>query len=196
MMNEFNYPPGATPLNPDETEGLIPTNITTREELDRWEQDNINEALIWLEKQRLKDVFCESFMKKLHKKMFGNVWKWAGTFRQSGKTIGTNWYNLSVDLKNLCDDVQFLIDNKTFSQDEIAVRFHHRLVSIHLFPNGNGRHARLMTDILLEYVLNRSRFTWGSADLSKYDEDRKIYIDALHAADKGDYQPLMVFARS
>jgi len=193
---EFDYPQGATPLDPNEIEGLLLTHITTRSELDRWEQDNINEALAWLEQRKPKDILNESFMKQLHKRMFGNVWKWAGKFRQSEKNLGVPFYQISVELKKLCDDVEYWIKNKTFPEDEIAARFHHRLVSIHLFPNGNGRHARLIADVLLENVLGKPRFTWGSANLIKAGLDRKKYIESLVAADRGDYKLLMDFVRS
>lgn len=195
-MMKFNYPEGATPLDPNEIEGLIPTNITTRAELDRWEQDNINEALAWIEERKPKDILNESFIKSLHKRMFCNVWKWAGKFRQSDKTIGGPWHRISVDLRQLCDDAKYWIENQTFSEDEIAARVHHRLVSIHLFPNGNGRHARLIADILLEYVFNKSLFTWGKSDLLKSGTDRKKYIESLIAADKEDYRLLLEFVRS
>ncbi len=195
-MTELNYPQDATPLDPSEVVGLIPTHITTRAELDRWEQDNINEALAWIEGHKPKDVLTESFMKLLHRKMFGNVWKWAGKFRQTEKNIGAPWYRIPIDLKQLCDDVEYWIEDKTFPEDEIAARFHHRLVSIHLFPNGNGRHARLMADILLETILNKPRFTWGKANLTESGDDRKRYIEALIAADGGEYKYLLEFVRS
>jgi Fic-DOC domain mobile mystery protein B len=193
---DFHYPPGATPLNPDEINGLIPTHITSRAELDRWEQDNINEALLWLQRQKRKEVLNESFMKQLHKKMFCHVWKWAGNFRQSEKNIGVTWYQIPIELKQLCDDVKYWIENKTFSEDEIAARFHHRLVAIHLFANGNGRHARLMADVLLETRLHRQAFTWGSASLINAGQDRKRYIESLVAADRGDYTALLECVRS
>jgi Fic-DOC domain mobile mystery protein B len=195
-MIEIDYPEDATPINADEIEGLLLTHITTRAELDRWEQDNINEALTWIEERKPKDVLNESFMKLLHSKMFCNVWKWAGTFRQSEKSIGVTWYKISIELKKLCDDVKYWIENKTFSDDEIAARFHHRLVSIHLFPNGNGRHARLIADILLENILSRPPFTWGNANLVKSSDDRKRYIESLIAADRGEYKHLLEFVRS
>ncbi|MEN8128046.1 MAG: mobile mystery protein B [Planctomycetota bacterium] len=195
MMVEFEYPQGATPLDPNETEGLIPTHITTRAELDRWEQDNINEALAWTDSHKPKDILNESFMKRLHKWMFGNVWKWAGTFRQSDKNIGVSWRMIPNDLKHLCDDVRYWMENKTFGEDEIAARFHHRLVKIHLFPNGNGRHARLMADILLENFFKKSPFAWGSANLSSFGDDRGRYIQSLKAADNGDYSLLLEFIR-
>jgi Fic-DOC domain mobile mystery protein B len=195
-MIEFNYPEGATPLNADEVEGLLPTHITTRAELDRWEQDNINEALAWIEEHATKDILNESFMKLLHYKMFCNVWKWAGKFRQSEKNIGVPWYNISIELKKLCDDVKYWIENKTFVEDEIATRFHHRLVSIHLFSNGNGRHARLIADLLLENILDKPPFTWGNANLIKSGDDRKRYIESLIAADRGEYKQLLEFVRS
>ena len=195
-MIELDYPEGATPINADEIEGLLLTHITTRAELDRWEQDNINEALTWIEERKPKDVLNESFMKLLHSKMFCNVWKWAGTFRQSEKSIGVSWYRISIELRKLCDDIKYWIENKTFSEDEIAARFHHRLVSIHLFPNGNGRHARLIADVLLENILRRPPFTWGNANLVKSSDDRKRYIESLIAADGGEYKHLLEFVRS
>lgn len=195
-MIELDYPEGATPINADEIEGLLLTHITTRAELDRWEQDNINEALTWIEERKPKDVLNESFMKLLHSKMFCNVWKWAGTFRQSEKSIGVSWYRISIELRKLCDDIKYWIENKTFSEDEIAVRFHHRLVSIHLFPNGNGGHARLIADVLLENILSRPPFTWGNANLVKSSDDRKRYIESLTAADGGEYKHLLEFVRS
>jgi Fic-DOC domain mobile mystery protein B len=195
-MTEFNYPEWATPLDPNEIEGLLLTHITTRSELDRWEQDNINEALAWLEQRKPKDILNESFTKRLHKRMFGNVWKWAGDLRRTEKNLGVPWHQISIELKKLCDDVEYWIENKTFSEDEIAARFHHRLVSIHLFPNGNGRHARLLADILLENVLHKPPFTWGSRNLIAAGLDRKKYIESLIAADRGDYGLLMDFVRS
>jgi len=195
-MIEFDYPEGAAPLNAHEVEGLLPTHITTRAEIDRWEQDNINEALAWIEGYKPKALLTESFMKLFHKKMFCNVWKWAGEFRQSEKNIGVPWYNISVELKTLCDDVKYWIENKTFPEDEIAARFHHRLVKIHLFPNGNGRHARLVADLLLENVLDKPPFTWGSVNLVRSGDDRKRYIESLVAADRNEYKQLLEFVRS
>ena len=195
-MTEPNYPEDATPLDPNDIEGLIPTHITTRSELDRWEQDNINEALTWIEGRKPKDVLSESFMKLLHRKMFCNVWKWAGQFRRTEKNIGAPWYRIPIDLKQLCYDVGYWMENRTFSEDEIGTRFHHRLVSIHPFPNGNGRHARLIADILLENVLGKPTFTWGNANLIYAGDDRKRYIEALIAADRGEYKDLLKFVRS
>jgi Fic-DOC domain mobile mystery protein B len=193
---DFAYPPGATPLNKDEISGLIPTHITTRAELDRLEQENINDAMLWLRSARSSDILSVTFLKRLHNKMFCNVWRWAGTFRKGDKNIGVAWHQIPVKLKKLCDDVHYWIENISFSEDEMAARFHHRLVSIHLFANGNGRHARLITDLLLVTLLNKPGFTWGGADLIRAGQDRKRHIDALHAADKGDYKLLLEFVRS
>jgi Fic-DOC domain mobile mystery protein B len=195
-MIEFNYPEDATVLDLNEVEGLLLTHITTRAELNRWEQDNINEALAWISQRKPKDVLNESFIRQLHKRMFSNVWKWAGNFRQTDKNIGTSWYSIPAALKQLCDDTEYWIKNKTFADDEVAARFHHRLVSIHPFANGNGRHARLMADILLENVLKKPPFTWGSANLIIAGLDRKKYIESLIAADGGDYKPLLDFVRA
>jgi Fic-DOC domain mobile mystery protein B len=195
-MIDFQYPEGATPLDLDEAQGLRLTHITTRGELDRWEQDNIIQALAWLDKAKPSDILNETFIKTLHRRMFGDVWKWAGQFRHSDKNIGGPWHQVPSSVRNLCDDTRLWLDLRDESPDQIAVRFHHRLVSIHPFANGNGRHARLMTDVLLENVLKCPRFTWGSEDLSKPGDTRHRYITALHAADQQNYGPLLAFART
>ena len=196
IVIKFEYPEGATPIDPDEVDDLLLTHITTRGELDRWEQEDIIEALAWLDRTKPADVLNEQFIRELHRRMFGNVWKWAGCFRQSNKNIGGPWHQISASLKNLCDDACLWMKLQEESPDEMAIRFHHRLVSIHPFPNGNGRHARLMTDVLLENVMNSPRFTWGSDDLSKPGDTRHAYIAALQAADEHDYEPLRRFVRT
>lgn len=195
-MPDFDYPEGATPIDPDEAGGLLLTHITTRGELDRWEQDNIVEALTWLDRTVPTVILNEQFVKELHRRMFANVWKWAGHFRRTDRNIGCPWHQISMVLSNLCDDAVLWIELQEYPPDEIAIRFHHRLVLIHPFPNGNGRHARLMTDLLLEHILNCSRFTWGSEDLSRGGDTRQRYIAALHAADKYNYEPLRKFVRT
>ena len=194
-MDRFQYPAGATPFDPDEMEGLKIKHITTRQELDRWEQDNINDALQWLGRRRKTDILTETFIKTLHQRMFGKVWKWAGTFRRSGKNIGVDWPQIAVQVHNLLHDVRYWIDHKTYANDEIAVRLHHKLVWIHPFSNGNGRHARLMADVLLQEVFHQEPFLWDIPDVDDPDEVRKQYLLALRSADKNDYSLLLVFVK-
>jgi Fic-DOC domain mobile mystery protein B len=189
-----NYPPGATPLDGDELASLIPGHITTQGELNEWEQLNIVQGEQWARKQR-KEILTEAFLRQLHKQMFGDTWKWAGEFRKSDKNIGVDWLKISVDLRKLLDDVSYQVEHGSFSADEIAIRFHHRLVAIHPFPNGNGRHARMVADLLVER-LGKPRFSWGSNSLVDANDARRNYIAALQAADARDIAPLLAFARS
>jgi Fic-DOC domain mobile mystery protein B len=184
----------ATPLTPEEHAQLIPTYITTRAQLNEAEQINITEADLWAF-NRKRDVLSEEFLRKLHKRMFRKVWKWAGTFRTSERNIGVDAYRIGVELRTLLEDVAYWMANNTFAPDEIAARFHHRLVLIHPFPNGNGRHARLAAD-LLAVKLGQKRFTWGSANLVQPAATRSTYVAALKAADNHDIAPLSAFARS
>ena len=184
----------ATPLAADERAQLIPTYITTRAQLNEAEQANIADADLWAF-SRKRDVMDEAFLLSLHKRMLNGVWKWAGSFRQTERNIGIQAYRIGVELRQLLDDVSYWMEHQTFSPDEIAVRFHHRLVFIHPFPNGNGRHARLAAD-LLAVQLGQERFSWGSANLVTADETRAAYVAALKAADAHDIGPLLAFARS
>lgn len=194
MTVKLDYPPGATPLDADELASLIPDHITTQGELNEWEQLNIAQGDNWARKQR-KEILNEGFVRQLHKQMFGETWKWAGEFRKSHKNIGVAWHTISVELKKLLDDAHYQIEHASYPPNEIAVRFHHRLVAIHPFPNGNGRHARLMADLLVQR-LGQPRFTWGSRSLVDASETRQRYIAALQAADARDIAPLLTFARS
>ena len=197
MAINLDYPPGTTPLDADELASLIPGHITSQGELNEWEQLNIAQGEQWAKRhpQQRKEILNEAFVRQLHSQMFGETWKWAGEFRKSDKNIGVDWLQISVELKKLVDDVHYQIKHGILPEDEIAIRFHHRLVAIHPFPNGNGRHARLMADLLVER-LGKSRFSWGSQSLVDPNDPRKNYIAALRAADVRDIAPLLAFARS
>lgn len=194
MNDPFYQPNDATPLTPDETDGLIPTHVMTRDELNALEQENILAAEQWVW-QRRRDVLSESFLKRLHKRMYKNVWRWAGDYRQTDKNIGVKVWFIQSELHNAIEDAKYQIEQKTFSSDEIAVRFHHRLVAIHPFSNGNGRWSRLAADLLIRN-LGDERFSWGSKNLQIVSETRAAYISALRAADNYDIEPLLLFARA
>ncbi|WP_290798231.1 mobile mystery protein B [Flavihumibacter sp. UBA7668] len=195
----LHYEEGQTPLDEDEKEGLLIPSVTTRRELDEVEQRNIEEAIRWTMERRKRftatEILTEQFNKELHKRMIGDVWKWAGTFRNSNKNIGADKFQISTELRTLLEDCTFWIENKSFSEDEIAIRFKHRLVSIHCFANGNGRHSRLMADIIAEKIFAREVFSWGGQDLAQTGEIRSTYLAALRAADQGNYKKLIEFAR-
>jgi len=185
---------GGTELTEEEREGLIPSYITLRSELNEAEQANILEAEEWAF-ARKRNLLDEKLLINLHKKMYGNVWRWAGDYRTSGKNIGIDAYRIPTEIRPLLDDCRYWIENGTYDPDEIAARFHHRLVSIHCYPNGNGRHARLAADFLLK-SMDQERFSWGSKNLVDLNETRKRYIDALREADGHDIGPLLEFVRS
>lgn len=187
-------PDDATPLTHDERQGLIPSDITYRRELNRAEQDNIASAQNWALSRR-RGLLTDKFIKDLHSRMLGDVWRWAGDFRTTERNLGIPHYQIPMALRELLDDTKTWIDCHSYPPDEIAVRLHHRLVLIHPFPNGNGRHARLMADLLI-MQLGGERFTWGSANLQDAGEVRRRYLDSLKAADDHDLGPLLAFARS
>ncbi len=198
MGLNLEYADGQTPLDDDEKEGLLIGHISTHRELDEFEQQNIEKAILWTMRRKFKtaDILTEIFIKDLHRKMYDNVWKWAGEFRNTNKNIGVDKLQIPVALRNLLDDCAWWIDNKSFIEDEIAIRCKYRVVSIHCFANGNGRHSRLLADIIAEHVFKRPAFSWGGATFVKEDDQRKEYLKAIKAADKGDFDSLLNFARS
>ena len=194
----FEYIPGQTPLDEEEIDGLLIPTITTRGELDEFEQQNIEQAILWSMQRRVRkdQFFTESFVREVHRRMFSEVWAWAGKFRVTNKNLGVDRLQIATQLRSLLDDTRYWVDHENYPADEIAIRFKHRLVSIHCFPNGNGRHSRLMADIVVEKLFERPVFTWGAGNLVSAGSSRTKYIQAVKAADDGDIEPLLEFARS
>jgi len=193
-------PPGATPLEAEDLEGLIPTFISTRADLNIAEQANIEDATMWAFRRRsalpVNEILSVSFVFDLHRRMFGNVWRWAGKQRQRQSNIGVEPYTVVTETKSLLDDSAYWHAHATYDPVELAVRTHHRLVSVHPFRNGNGRHARFMADLYL-HAAGRPRLSWGSGKSLDTDNDnRNAYINALRTADADDIQPLVEFALS
>jgi Fic-DOC domain mobile mystery protein B len=197
MTDLFQEPEDATPLAPAERHALLQTWITDRDDLNEAEQENIVKGAAWAGRRRGKpaDLLNEDFAKSLHKQMFGEVWQWAGSYRQTERNIGIEAYRIPAEMPAMFDDVRYWVEHQTYPPDEIAVRLHHRLTAIHPWPNGNGRHARLMADLLIER-LGGKVFTWGGGTLSDVGELRTRYVAALKAADNHDIGPLLEFARS
>lgn len=190
----FIEPDDATPLTPEERDGLIPTHIALRRELNELEQQNILSAATWAF-SRYRLPVTEPFGRNLHKRMFGDVWRSAGKYRSTDKNIGVPYFEVPMRLREAYDNAKAWMEYASFPPDEIAVRFHHALVLIHPFPNGNGRWSRLMADLLIT-MLGGTRFSWGRSTLRTADQTRTDYIAALRAADRHDFTALVAFARS
>ena len=196
MKLALAYPEGATPLDPNETQGLKHKHVSTMEELNELEQANIDEGRLWLSRLRKPDILTYKFTLEFHKRLFGHVWDWAGTMRRTNKNVcDTNPVDIAVRLQDLIDDAKAWIEYETYPAKEAAVIFHHKLVRIHVFPNGNGRHSRLMADALLEKIFRSPPIDWTLGDELKINGQRRTqYIAALKAADQEDYRPLLAFA--
>lgn len=195
MTGPFDEPADATPLEPGEREGLLQSWIATRADLNDAEQANIDAGVAWARRRRRRDFLTEDFVRALHKQMFGAVWGWAGTYRHTARNIGVDAYRIPGEVAQFLGDTQYWIENRIWLPDEIAVRLHHRLVAVYPFPNGNGRHARMMADLLVQQLGN-APFSWGGADLSDIGDKRRRYIEALRSADAHDIGPLLTFARA
>lgn len=166
---KLNYPPGATPLDSDELKYLIPPDISTQEQLNTVEQENIAKAELWVFIRKRREVLTEPFLRKLHQRMFQNVWRWAGQYRKTEKNLGVASYLMREEIQKFLADAHYWIENQVYPWNELGAYFHHRPVSIHPFSNGNGRHARLLTDVLLVQH-GQPRPTWGTktdGDLQK-----------------------------
>ncbi|MBX9757728.1 MAG: mobile mystery protein B [Beijerinckiaceae bacterium] len=197
MTDLFQEPADATPLTPQEREGLRLTWITHRRDLNEAEQDNIVRGAAWARRRRPRrpqDLLDEPFLRALHKNMLGDVWRWAGSYRLTERNIGVDAWRIGTDLGHLLADARYWLEHSTYAPDELAIRLHHRLVAIHPFPNGNGRHARLLADLLIESLGGRA-FSWGGGRLEDVSALRRAYVSALRAADNHDIAPLLMFAR-
>ena len=186
---------GQTPLEPEEITGLL-LQIRTREALNQVEEENILRARLWAAESPLvrARLLTEPVIRRVHRQMFGGVWRWAGKYRTSERNLGHPWQRLSADIHQLCGSFAFRVEQKSEDPDELAVDFHYQLVRVHAFPNGNGRHARFCADRLVEN-LGRAAFSWGRADLARTGDARAQYLSALIEADAGDPVAMLKFSR-
>jgi Fic-DOC domain mobile mystery protein B len=198
MGLDIEYIKGQTPIDEEEKDELKIKTISTRGELDEFEQANIEKAIEWSLKANLtlEKILTIEFIKDVHRRMFNEVWGWAGNFRKTDKNIGVDKFIIPQELRKLIDDCKYWIENKTYPDDEIAIRFKHRLVKIHPFPNGNGRHSRICADILISKGLKKEIFSWGGKKLTDRSETRDKYLEAIYKADGENIHPLIEFARS
>ena len=198
----FDGPEGSTPLGPDDIAGLKPSSIATRADLNAAEQENILAATLWAHGRSWSraTLLTSDALRAIHRRMFSDVWTWAGEWRKKDTNLGVDWWDVPPEVKNLCDDVLAQtvdLTNLPWPADEIAIRFHHRLVFVHPFTNGNGRHARLAAD-LFAGVLGEPPFTWGRVgSMVDASAARDAYLAALRVADSAyEYAPLLTLARS
>jgi Fic-DOC domain mobile mystery protein B len=198
MGLNLEYISGQTPLEEEEKEELLISSITTRSELDEFEQFNITKAVEWTLSRKfdIDYVLSEWFVRELHRRMFNAVWGWADTFRKSNNNIGVDKTQIAVSLNQLLENIRYWIKHSIYPNDDIAIRACHQIVSIHCFANGNGRHSRLMADVIITHIFHKPLFTWGQSNLTEHSETRKIYISAIHEADNGNIKPLIEFAKS
>ena len=199
MGLNLKYSDGQTPLDFEEKEGLLINTITTHQELNEFEQLNIEKAFLkyrFRHRPKQAEILSEKFILNLHKEMFDDVWSWSGKYRKSNKNIGVDRFLVATRFNQLIDDCSYWIENKVMKEDEICIQFKHRLVSIHLFSNGNGRHSRLMADIMRRHIFGKPFFSWGRINLAAKGNVRTTYIQALKEADKGNIQPLLLFSIS
>ncbi len=197
MGLDLDFSECQTPIDEDEKEGLLIKTITTRGELNEFEQLGVEKAVEWSRRRKFSadQILSEEFVKDLHRVMFEDIWKWAGEFRRTNKNLGVDKNVIRVELRKLLDDCRYWTANDVFDPDETAVRFSHRIVSIHPFANGNGRHSRLIADILVSHGYGRPPFSWGSVSLTAHGAARSAYLEALRDADENDYRSLIEFAR-
>ena len=182
-------PDGATPIDPNEAGGLLPGHISTREQLNEWEQANILDAARWALRTKRR-ALDELTVRELHRRMFDQTWDWAGRYRTSDKNVGVHWPRIPAEVRKLIDDGQVWLRDEVYPIDEVALRLHHRMVKAHPFPNGNGRHARLWSDLLLRQN-RRPPIDWHTAELNHDGHLRRRYLDALRAADERDLSLLL-----
>jgi Fic-DOC domain mobile mystery protein B len=190
-------PEGATPLTEEQPQGLRPTWIATRSDLNDAEAQNILDGMLkWQRRpRRLDGLLDDKVIRDLHRDLFGDVWSWAGAYRRTDVNIGVSWYEVPTRVRDLTEDAKCWFADAGVTTDTAACWLHHRLVQIHPFPNGNGRHAREFTNLVLGSV-GAAPFTWGRSHLGGVGDVRTRYLEALRAADEHDHELLLVFVRS
>jgi Fic-DOC domain mobile mystery protein B len=188
----FKDSDGQTPLPYEMQKGLKIKTIQNMGELDEHEEANIAKGLSWLARQK-SDPKTYDFWIKLHKKLFEDVWTWAGKIRQH--ELQNPDFLLPQDiwtgLKHLQEDLKAWIELNSYPPKEIAARFHVGIETVHPFVNGNGRFGRILTDQICKFQ-SFDVPTWGKSLASQPKERRKAYIDSLtYARRKRDFTQII-----
>lgn len=195
----IDNPEGATPLSPDDILGLKHKHVETRSQLNELEAANILQCQLWASKLKnptLEAIFDRDFITLLHRALFGEVWDWAGDFRLRELNIGVEPLNIPVDLHNFLEDAKCWIEFSHYTPLELSARIQHRLVQIHPFVNGNGRHSRIFTDIVRIFLLKEKPMKWAKANLEDMTTERAAYISGLRKADGGDFTEFVEYLRN
>ena len=193
------HAPGATPLTEADLTGLLIPSVTTHGELNAVEAANIIRAQEWAlhaRGVRLPNMLSDDFLQRLHRHLFGDVWRWAGDYRLANTNLGVPHQQIREHLRNVYADALVWFERKVYSPEEFAVRLHHRVVTVHPFRNGNGRHARMLANLVLVRHFKRDPLPWSNSPLRAASAVRQVYLAALRAADDGDLAPLLAFANS
>jgi Fic-DOC domain mobile mystery protein B len=196
MTDEItDQPEGATPL--DDISGLLRRDITTRGQLDEAETLNILGAVDWIERGRLRDVFTVDFYERLHSRMYDDVWEWAGDLRSvtgARPNIGVPPEMVPIELGRVA--MEFNWEWQNSDQTNLLpfiAKYHHALVWVHPFNNGNGRWSRLACDVVMKRLAKKPLITWATDTLNVDSGERSQYINALKMADDFDLAPLVEY---
>lgn len=198
-VNDETQPGGATPG--DDTSGLIQTHLTSRGARNAAELDSISQAYnkhIYRARKKKSGAewLTDEFLCKVHRDMFGSIWTWAGKHRTEQINIGKEWHLIPEQTRILCENFRsWDADQSTMQTIEIAARLQNGLTRIHPFKNGNGRHARLITDIFF-HSRGHPLPKWPQIHLeAQGDVIREQYIAAMRAADQGEFGELIDFSK-
>jgi Fic-DOC domain mobile mystery protein B len=186
---------GETPI--DDISGLKPKGLTTRAQLNAVEARNMRKAVVRylvIKPSRRQAPFTLEWCYKLHRQMFGEVWRWAGQKRTTELNIGVPFHRIDVDLKNLMADLAFWREKGEMDPIEQVARLHHRAVFIHPFLNGNGRWSRLLANIFQKQSTDKLTI-WPEETVGNASVIREEYLAAVRSGDKGDYNPLIALHR-
>jgi len=207
----FSAAYASTPIEPDDHQFLVPEmkHLITWADVDAEEASNIAKGRAWLIAQHftLDDLFDTLTLRTIHQRMFGKVWTWAGSVRRRETSIGIDPSQIQTQFEQLVQNFRWRAANADeigFSEEErreLGIRFHTEMVAIHAFVNGNGRHARLVANLVDSAMglgsLADPLYPWGARSGLPSAESRKLYLDAIKlAGSRGEYGPLLDIATS
>lgn len=127
-------------------------------------------------------VFDSRLILDLHHIVFGNLYLWAGKWRNVVTNIGIDVGKIPYAIAEYADHVNYMKNAAMDREGLVNCLFytHHRYTQIHPFNNGNGRTARLITDL----VANMNGYQNIQLYVRDAGAERENYKAALKAADQ------------
>ena len=127
----------------------------------------------------LDDLLNDYFLRDLHTQLYGDIWMWAGRWRQYEVNIGVAPEHIAVELRSAMGNIGYRWERAAdWTPRELGVAVHAEAVRVHPFTDGNGRTTRLLADLVFIAAQDPAELQYD------WNIDKRGYIEHLREFDR------------